>query len=247
MQVTRLSLYHYDWIPNELEGMAISKGRSFSGYPGRVVKMETDAGLVGWGEGTPHGHQYLNAFAGAIQPGMDILAPAVLGMDPTNVEEVYYAMDEALMGQPQIKEPVDIACWDIFGKHAGKPLYELWGGKQLAEVPALAFLPRDFEKHETYLMDLLDTFRSQGYTHYSTKAAYGPEYAIRYLDFISQHLEPYETMSFDVNRGWTLDQALQVCKWASKLDIGFQPRAALRNLRRMPRSDEDDGRLGTVG
>ena len=49
-----------------------------------------------------------------------------------------------------------------------------------------------------------------------------PEYAIRYLDFISQHLELYETMAFDVNRGWTLDQALKVCKWAQKLDIGFE-------------------------
>jgi L-alanine-DL-glutamate epimerase-like enolase superfamily enzyme len=202
--------------------MAISKGRAYTGYPGRVLKMETDEGLVGWGEGTPHGHQYLNTFAGVIQPGMEILAPAVLGMDPTNVEEVYHAMDEALLGQPQIKELVDIACWDIFGKHAGKPLYEMWGGKQIAEVPAMAFLPRDFQKHEAYLLDLLATFRSQGYTHFSSKAAYGPEYAIRYLDFMNQHLEPYETMAFDVNRGWTLDQAMKVCIWAKKLDISFE-------------------------
>lgn len=219
MKITRISLYHYDWVSIEAEGFAISMGRTETGFPGRVVRVETDEGIIGWGEGVPHGAIYLEAFAGAIQPGVDILAPNLIGMDPTNVEQVCTKMDEILLGQPYIKSLIDTACWDIFGKFVGKPLYELWGGKLSPVVPEVGFLLRSFENNEEAILESLDTFRQRGYSMFQTKAAYGIEYSIRYIEFMKQHLQSYESLWFDCNRGWTVEDALRVCKAADGLTL----------------------------
>ena len=220
MKITRIVLYHYDWVCAEEEGLRLSKGRVFNrGYPGRVVKVETDAGLAGWGEAVPHGTLYTEAFAGAIQPGLDLLAPALLGMDPTHVEEIYTQMDNTLLGHPYIKDAVDAACWDLFGKFTGQPLYALWGGKLSPAVPAVAFLYRDFEKYEQALLANLETYRQQGYAMFQTKACFGPDYAIRYIRFMEQHLQAHESLWFDCNRGWSVDDALRVCKQARHLSF----------------------------
>ena len=59
MKITKISLYHYDWVNAEPEGFALSGGRSVSTIPGRVLKIETDAGITGWGDESPWGGQYL--------------------------------------------------------------------------------------------------------------------------------------------------------------------------------------------
>ena len=219
MKITGISLYHYDWVVDELEGLQLSKERAFNSYPGRVVKVETNSGLTGWGENVPHGTLYTEAFAGAIQPGIDILAPALLGMDPTNVRQVVTKMDNTLLGHPFIKDPLDTACWDIFGQYVKKPLYELWGGKLVPAVPVVAFLPRDFEKYEDALLRYLAVCRQQGYTQFQTKACYGPEYAMRYIGFMEKHLKAHESLWFDFNRGCSLDDALKVCRRAQNISF----------------------------
>ena len=219
MKITKISLYHYDWLPDELEGLALSKGRKFTGYPGRVIKIETDEGIVGWGEDVPHGTRYTEAFAGGIQPGLDLIVPELIGMDPTNVEEIYHKMDSILLGQNYVKDGIDTACWDIFGKFTGKPLYELWGGQQVEKVPAVAFLPRDFEKYEKEILDYLQVCRDRGYTMFQTKAAYGVEWAMRYIEFMEGHLKDHETLWFDCNRGYSLDDAIRICRRARNINF----------------------------
>lgn len=220
MKITRISIFHYDWVCAEDEGLRLSKGRVFkNGYPGRVVKLETDEGLVGWGEAVPHGAVYTEAFVEAIQPGINRLAPELMGMDPTNVEQVYARMDDTLLGHPYIKDAIDTACWDVFGKFVRKPLYDLWGGKLTPAVPAVAFMPRDFEKYAEVILANLEINRRRGYTMFQTKACYGPNYAIRYIDFIEPHLQSHESLWFDCNRGWSVDEALRVCKRARHLSF----------------------------
>ena len=98
-----------------------------------LVKVSTDEGIVGWGEG-----------AGAeVIDGM--LAPALIGQDPTNRIGLWQRMFHVLyngniavgLGGSAISA-VDTALWDITGRALGQPIYNLLGGKVRDRVAVYA-------------------------------------------------------------------------------------------------------------
>ena len=93
------------------------------------IKVETDQqGLVGWGEASVEGKP--RAVAGCVQD----MEPMILGFDPLEVElcwQVLYRSGfwrQGIIGLSALSG-IDQALWDIKGKEAGKPIYELLGGK----------------------------------------------------------------------------------------------------------------------
>jgi L-alanine-DL-glutamate epimerase-like enolase superfamily enzyme len=158
---------------------------------------------------------------GAIQPGLDIIAPALLGLDPTNVEEIYYVMDETLISHLYIKSTIDIACWDILGKALDKPIYELMGGKQTEKPIIIGFLHRDFRVFDAKIRQELELFRNAGCKRYQTKASKGAAYAFEYIDYIRDLLLPGESLWLDANRAWTVGQAIQVADYARQRGVGL--------------------------
>src|SRR3954462_166595 len=88
---------------------AMSGGRVASGQDATVVRLETDDGLVGWGEQAVFSPNFLPAHGGGARATLELLAPAVLGADPRQVELVYARMDAAVKGHPYAKSAIDIA------------------------------------------------------------------------------------------------------------------------------------------
>ncbi|WVQ74277.1 hypothetical protein IAR50_003874 [Cryptococcus sp. DSM 104548] len=92
------------------------------------VRVETEGGVVGWGEGTLEGHTE------AVQGSLRDISRRLVGWDAMNIEEIYtylyrhrfYRGGEVLMSAIS---GVDIALWDIKGKVLGVPVFELLGGK----------------------------------------------------------------------------------------------------------------------
>ena len=91
------------------------------------VQVYTDAGITGLGESGAHGH--LEASAGSVETFKRYL----IGQDPLRIEHHWQYLyrsshfrGAAIMGA---LSAVDIALWDIKGKHYGVPCYELLGGK----------------------------------------------------------------------------------------------------------------------
>ena len=81
MKITRLSVFHKT-LPLK-DPYWLSGGRlRFDVLDATFVKVETDTGLVGWGEGTPWGHTYVPAYGPGIRAGLQIMAPVILGLDP---------------------------------------------------------------------------------------------------------------------------------------------------------------------
>ena len=96
-----------------------------------LVCVETDEGITGWGECFGPGNIALaNKFI--IE---NVISPMVLGEDATNKEKIwnkFYNLlrDSGQKGMPiQALSGLDIALWDILGKKAKLPLYQLVGGK----------------------------------------------------------------------------------------------------------------------
>ncbi|KAH9932982.1 enolase C-terminal domain-like protein [Fomitopsis serialis] len=92
------------------------------------VRVETQDGTVGWGEGTLEGHT--EAIEGAYQ---DIIR-RFIGWDADRIQDIWQHCYRARFyrGGPVLMSAtsgLDIALWDIKGKRLGVPVWQLLGGK----------------------------------------------------------------------------------------------------------------------
>ena len=106
-----------------------SGGKSVSVFDSTIVGVETDTGLVGYGEVCPLGPFYLPAYAEGVRCGIRELAPHLIGYDPRELTKLNHRMDAALKGHPYVKSGIDIACWDLLGLSTGLPVCVLMGGR----------------------------------------------------------------------------------------------------------------------
>lgn len=106
-----------------------------------LVRIETDDGLVGWGEAISGAPVVSLAVAFVVERR---LTPLVLGRDPRDVGGAWQAMRDATYwdGNGGIVafgiSAIDMALWDIAGKAAGVPLHALLGGRRRERVAACA-------------------------------------------------------------------------------------------------------------
>jgi L-alanine-DL-glutamate epimerase-like enolase superfamily enzyme len=125
-----------------------AKPVSFSGIGGQHlntfwVRIITDTGIEGWGEGFGHGAVAVTKTVFDTQ-----VAPAILGQDARDIAGLRARLSHTfhLYGRngPHLYalSALDIALWDIAGKAAGLPLWRLWGGKPVETLASYASLLR---------------------------------------------------------------------------------------------------------
>jgi galactonate dehydratase len=98
-----------------------------SDRPYVFVKLETNQGLVGWGEGTLEGK------ASAVMSCINDFRDFLVGADPMQVEHIWQSMyvHSFYRAGPVIGSAIsgiDQALWDLRGKALGMPVYKLLGG-----------------------------------------------------------------------------------------------------------------------
>ena len=94
-----------------------------------LVRVGTDEGIEGIGEATVMPSWSGETVWSATSMLKHILAPSVIGADPTNIDEIESRMaDRVCRHNWFAKAAIEMACWDIAGKKANKPVYELLGG-----------------------------------------------------------------------------------------------------------------------
>lgn len=94
------------------------------------VKIETDAGLVGWGETSP-----INGTQATIEKA---LAPLLIGQNPLHYRKLWRRIWGANFGNALAVGALDIAMNDLRGKALGLPVAELFGGRFRDRIPAYA-------------------------------------------------------------------------------------------------------------
>ncbi len=218
MKITAITVFQVD-LPLE-HPYWLSGGRlKFEVLDATLVKVETDAGVVGWGEGTPWGHTYVPAHGPGIRAGLQTMAPFVLGLDPRRVLDVERAMDLALPGHLYAKSPVDMACWDIAGQVAGLPIADLMGGGSRTPRPIASSVGA---KTVDETRAVLERYRARGYVAHSVKIGGDVARDIARIRDVEAHRPDSEIILYDVNRGWTRAQALQVMRATEDLAVCFE-------------------------
>ena len=99
-----------------------------------VVRVHTDTGIIGLGETVDKVHGSKAALHGT-------LAPLMLGQDPLDIEGLWrFVMDNIMYhgyagAETRALSAIEVALWDIMGKHYQAPLYHLLGGKTRDKIP----------------------------------------------------------------------------------------------------------------
>lgn len=102
-----------------------------------VVRLRTDEGVEGWGE---------TMWGAPVAALIRQLAPSLIGRSPYDLER-FHADTHMLpffhgyLGYAA-KAGIDVACWDAIGKAAGRPVYDLLGGRVRDRIPLTALVTR---------------------------------------------------------------------------------------------------------
>lgn len=109
--------------------------RTVSSVEDVIVELHTDTGAVGYGEAPPTGvitGDTTGAIIGAIR---DHIAPAILGRDLDEFEDLTAAVQKALVHNTSAKAAVDMALWDLLGQKYGAPVYRMLGARAAISSP----------------------------------------------------------------------------------------------------------------
>ncbi|MGI9307061.1 MAG: mandelate racemase/muconate lactonizing enzyme family protein [Gammaproteobacteria bacterium] len=207
MKINKITVWALD-LPLS-EPYWLSGGRlKFERLDSTFVRVETDAGICGWGEGCPWGHTYLPAHGGGVRAALEIIAPALLGRDPRALDDINRAMDFVLPGHLYAKSAADIACWDILGRAAELPLWKLLGGETARPVAVNSSISTGSAEE---MLARIEKARAAGYKTHSAKiGGNAPGADIARINAVEAARLPDELITFDINRAWTPALAVQI-------------------------------------
>ncbi len=215
MKITRIAVYRVE-LPLSEGSYKWSGGKSVNVFDSSIVRVETDAGIVGHGEVCPLGPFYLPAYAGGVRAGIAELGPHLLGWDPTELGALNRRMDSALKGHPYVKSGIDIACWDILGQVAGLPVCTLLGGRFGDDVVLYRAISQESPEE---MAAKVAGYRAQGYRRFQLKVGGDPDVDIDRIKAVAAELKAGDRLVADANTGWLPHEAARVVRAVRDIDV----------------------------
>lgn len=174
-----------------------------------LVKIHADNGLVGIGEGSPS-PAWNGETAEATVAAVRSLARDLLGLSPLEIEHLHRVMRRVLpVGYTAAKCAIDIACFDVAGKHLQMPVYQLLGGARRERLDVLRGLgigaPQD-------VAQAAREAAQAGYRLIKVKVGVDARLDVERVQAVRAAVPPETLVSADANEGYTLGDALNVCR-----------------------------------
>src|SRR5262252_4311710 len=195
MKIARILAYRVE-LPLHETSYKWSGGKSVTVFDSTVVRVETDAGIVGHGEVCPLGPFYLPAYAGGVRAGIAELGPHLLGADPLELARLNRRMDAALKGHAYVKSGVDMACLDILGQAAGLPVCTLLGGRYGEDFALYRAISQEAPGA---MADRVAGYRAEGYRRFQLKVGGDPDVDIARIHAVAAQLQPGDRLVADAN------------------------------------------------
>jgi L-alanine-DL-glutamate epimerase-like enolase superfamily enzyme len=201
-----------------------------------IVRVESDDGLIGWGEACS------GADATSIQAALHAMTPFVVGRDPWNREamraDLYqYGLWQFRATTGNFAWPgIDMALWDLCAKAVGQPLYRLFGGLRRNTVSYFYYLARgDADSLARQCADGL----AHGFDTFYVKVGFDERDDLTLVATLRELLGPGPHLRLDANGAWSTPQAIKMLQLLAQYDIDFveqpvrdNPVARLSEVRR---------------
>ena len=182
-----------------------------------LIRLHTNEGVDGFGLATSYTNiePIINAFQNGI-------GEHIIGKNPLAPEQLYKSLfgltsariahekDWAREAIVRISAAVDIACWDILGKTANLPLYQIFGGfrNKVPYYVTCAYYRKGKDLAE--LRDEIEEINDQGHMGFKAKVGGMPlKQDIQRLETIRDVIKNDKDLMVDVNRAWSLDTATE--------------------------------------
>ncbi|MFV1635796.1 MULTISPECIES: mandelate racemase/muconate lactonizing enzyme family protein [Phaeobacter] len=189
-----------------------------------LVEVETDEGITGWGECFGAGNIAL-ANKGIVE---QVIQPMVLGMDPLDRDVVWHKAynlmrDHGQKGMPlQSLSGVDIALWDIAGKVAGLPLYQLIGGAHRDRIDVYGYgmmlRPESADSLVARFTDEAAAIKDMGFKATKMKVGLGPKDDVRLIEAVRRGVGDDYRLMIDANHAYTTHDAFYVGRAMEEFD-----------------------------
>jgi len=183
-----------------------------------ITRVETDNGLVGYGESGSVGG-YPNYAPGILSSSAEMIERHLMDKDPRQINVVQHAM-AMIAGHGEIKAGFDMACWDILGKSLEKPLYELLGGKLQNKVPLYRSITTDTPE---VMVQQMKNWRKEGYRKFQMRVGQGDvQMDLARIKSILAEKQNHELFTIDVAGNWRMDEALTILNQVKDLDFTIE-------------------------
>lgn len=183
-----------------------------------LVRIETDTGLIGWGEAASAPvmtGDTLESLVAAVQ----YISPVLLGHDAADIDGAHAAMDGRMYGNHGAKAAIEIALFDLVGKASGKPVHVLLGQKKRSRMPLLGVVGGG--DYDGDLRDA-DKKKTEGFVAYKIKVGIDtPERDAARTRAICAALGPGMLISADANQGFSVEEALTYVRAVDGCGLGF--------------------------
>lgn len=215
MRIVRIFAHRVE-LPLSEGSYKWSGGKSVTVFDSTIVGVESDTGLIGYGEVCPLGPFYLPAYAEGVRAGLRELGPHLLGYDPRELAVLNERMDAALKGHAYVKSGIDIACWDILGQATGLPVCTLLGGSFGESVRLYRAISQEAPEA---MAAKVAGYQAEGYTRFQLKVGGDPDRDIERIRQVRAILPASHRLVADANTGWTRHEAIRVARAVRDLDV----------------------------
>ena len=186
-----------------------------------LVEIECDDGTVGWGE--------CLGPSGANAAVVEAMAPLIVGRDPLEIEPIWLELYNQFRDQGQrgltvtAQSGIDIALWDIAGKHFGVPVHVLLGGAFRKEIPAYAtggFRPVGRDRRAALEAETAG-YIAEGFSATKIKIGFGVAEDAEVIAAVRAAIGPEARLMIDANHGYDAIEAVALGNRVADLDIDW--------------------------
>jgi len=196
MKITAIEIYS---IHLPLHVPFVVSYHTYNYMPSVIVKIETNEGIIGYGEGVADEHVTGESSESVFQILKHTLAPVLIGQNPLEIEKIHDLMNKAIYSSPTAKAAIDIACFDIMGKKLNQPVYQLIGGRYHEEFPITHVLSiAEPEEMAAEAAEILE----KGYRSFKMKVGTDVRKDVKRISAVRAKVGEEIAIRVDVNQGW---------------------------------------------
>lgn len=163
-----------------------------------IVEIETDEGIIGYGEGSP-GILITGETLKGTTECIQLFEKKLLGVDPLDIEKIHSIMNSVAAHAPSAKTAIDIACYDLLGKKTKLPLYKLLGGFDSCVQTDMTIGIDTPEK----MAEKAKLAVSQGFDTLKIKVGTGFTTDVVRIKTIREAIGTQINLRLDANQGWS--------------------------------------------
>jgi muconate cycloisomerase len=237
MKITRVETYPVR-IPIRPERLMITSLGVHDVSDYLLVRIDTDAAIEGAGEATVQARWSGETVWGAQSLIDRLIAPHLIGRDPRDIAGIAALMDQITQDNWFTKSAVEMACWDIAGKEAGRPVYELLGGAVRPRTIRCRFSMGAYESDRA--RQRTEELVAAGFTTIKVKVGTVVEKDIERVRIVRETIGPELDIVIDANCGYDMPTAIAMARTIEDCRVGLfeqpTPRGDFAGLAEVRRS-----------